>query len=135
MTIKTITFQQTFPTGQFQNQKLGVEIGIDEIDYMPTPNPDGTKTLYSKQDVAERTFMIAKKIVNETFEKLNPGIVWEGEKEQLPVIKTEERRIGLLISDISGCNDLKVLETYKLLVKGKPELQAAYDLRLQELSK
>ena len=44
-----------------------------------------------------------------------------------------ETRIGLFIDDIQSCKDLITLETYKLLVKGKPDLQEAYDKRLKEL--
>lgn len=45
----------------------------------------------------------------------------------------EEARIGILVQDIMSCGDYKTLETYKLLVKGKAELEAAYETRKQQI--
>jgi len=47
----------------------------------------------------------------------------------------EEIRIGLFAEDINSCKDMETLKGYRLLVKGKPELQKAYDNKLKELSK
>lgn len=47
----------------------------------------------------------------------------------------EERTIGIAIADIYSCESLKVLETYRLMSKSKPELQAAYTQRFAKLSK
>ena len=60
-----------------------------------------------------------------------------GEALYIPVVqveKPEDKRIGVFAKDILSCNDIKTLETYKLLVKNKPKLQEAYDKRLAELS-
>lgn len=48
-------------------------------------------------------------------------------------ISKQEKTIGLFVKDIESCMDVKVLESYKYVVNGKPELQAAYDQRLKEL--
>ena len=57
----------------------------------------------------------------------------------LPIIskdkEPEERRIGVLVADIYSCESIKVLETYKLMAKSKPELQAAYNQQFEKLSK
>ena len=47
--------------------------------------------------------------------------------------KPEETRIGLFAEDINSCKDVETLKQYRLLVKGKPELQEAYDNKLKEL--
>lgn len=47
----------------------------------------------------------------------------------------EDRRIGVLVADIYSCESIKILETYKLMAKTKPELQAAYDQQYQKLIK
>lgn len=46
----------------------------------------------------------------------------------------EEIKIGIAIADIYSCESLKVLETYRLMAKSKPELQAAYDQQKKKLS-
>lgn len=35
---------------------------------------------------------------------------------------------------IKSCNEIKVLESYKFIVKGKPELEQVYNNRLKELT-
>jgi hypothetical protein len=57
MRVEKITFTQTFPTGQFQNQKLGVEIVVEDSDS-------------SYADV----FIEAKRIVEVAFRIMNPDI-------------------------------------------------------------
>lgn len=54
----------------------------------------------------------------------------------IPVISKdpEERRIGMEIADIYSCQDLKILQSYKLIAKSKPELQAAYDQQYKKLT-
>ena len=53
---------------------------------------------------------------------------------ELPIKpKPEETRIGLFAEDINSCKDVETLKQYRLLVKGKPELQEAYDNKLKEL--
>jgi hypothetical protein len=39
-----------------------------------------------------------------------------------------------LVSHINSCKEIKVLETYKILVKGKPDLQELYDKKFAELT-
>lgn len=40
-----------------------------------------------------------------------------------------EREIGVKPEDIMSCQDLKTLETYRLIMKGNSELEEAYNLR------
>ncbi len=57
--------------------------------------------------------------------------------EQLSTIQIEkEPEIGITVSQILECNDLTVLEaSYKWTTKGKPELERAYLLRKDQLTK
>lgn len=48
--------------------------------------------------------------------------------------QVEKVEIGDLPAHIESCTDLKVLDTYKLLVKGKPDLEVIYLRKLNELS-
>lgn len=46
----------------------------------------------------------------------------------------KEQRIGVFVEDIMSCGSIPILETYKLIVKKDPLLQAAYSNRLKELT-
>lgn len=46
----------------------------------------------------------------------------------------EEERVSKLIEDLNTCTSIKVLESYKLIAKLNPSVQAAYDLKLKELT-
>ncbi len=54
MIVEKITFQQTFPTGEYQNMKLGIEIALTDTD---TPLD---------------AYVVAKGLVNTAFQKLHP---------------------------------------------------------------
>lgn len=47
---------------------------------------------------------------------------------------THELEVGFGIEDLNSCEDIVVLNSYKLLVKGKPELEAAFMKKAKELS-
>lgn len=49
-------------------------------------------------------------------------------------IKPEDRETGLTPETLLSCSDIKILEAYRLMVKGKPELERAYILRHDQLS-
>lgn len=75
MRVEKIIFMQTFPTGQFANQKLGVEIEIED------PHPS---TGESNHDAAMDAFKEAKELVNTAFKKMNPGIELEINYSSIP---------------------------------------------------
>lgn len=55
-----------------------------------------------------------------------------------PILETQVDRGNpkeSLLADIGSCKEMKVLESYKFLVKGNSELQAAYDKKAAELKK
>jgi hypothetical protein len=124
MKVTSITFQQTFPTGLYANQKIGIEIEPEEGEYLLG------------------VYDYAKLIVNEAFNRLNPDLNYTpqaadfntGEPAVVQVEKQgEDQRIGVLVADINSCTELKVLESYKILAKTKPELTDAYNKKYMEL--
>lgn len=46
-----------------------------------------------------------------------------------PIIQKqpEDRSIGVTIDDLDSCTDVATLDAYRLIVKGKEDLQAAFD--------
>ncbi len=131
MNFKTIKFEQLFPTGAYANQRLSVEMDIE------TPHPS---TGESNWDAAIDAFRKAQDLVNTAFEKMNPHIEWsEPAISPLPEVHVRDERnldpVNEIISGIRSSNELKVLESYKLIARTKPEFQAEYDKRYLELTK
>ena len=101
---RRIIFQQTFPTGLYQNQKLGIEIDLD-----------------GNEEVDE-VFAMAKKVVNDAFVALNPQIQWEQPSTlqasfsneptvtNIPVINKEAERIEIAIDNAPTKADLILLQ-------------------------
>lgn len=78
----------------------------------------------------------SKYALTEWFNKNYPSVDQQSASSIIPKSKElEERRIGVLIEDIYSCESIKVLETYKLMARTKPELQAAYNQQLEKLSR
>lgn len=152
MTLEKITFIQTFPTGQFANQKLGVELTANEWDFK-TINGDGTITLHNPDEVANHLFSEAKRIVNEAFNAMNPqergsygscsAVPGSPMVYHPPEQKTsEENTVELLIKDLNACtelskkNNLNVevgLYSYYDLALKYPKLMEAYEVKKSEL--
>jgi uncharacterized cupredoxin-like copper-binding protein len=114
MNITTVSYAKLFPLGAFINEKIGVEISISE----------GEDARFALSE--------AKKLVHEFHFEQNKELY---EMKGTTVTTIEPELVGELaiINDIKSCKELKVLESYRLIVKNNPELQEAYDNKLKEL--
>jgi hypothetical protein len=121
MKIQSIHYQKIFPLAPYVNETIGVDIAIDAGDSL------------------DNAIQIAKSTVERWHKELNPQL-FNGSQPQangeIPVTQVEKplSKDNRMIADIKTCKDIKILETYKFIVKGKPELQAAYDSQLKTLS-
>jgi hypothetical protein len=123
MKVTKVTYEQLFPTGQFANQRLKAEVQVDD----------------SESPLA--AFGLAKKIVNDAFNAMNlPHTItvdYDGANQPVDTVKeiniAEERKVGDIERGILSCTDLKTLESYKLIVKARPEFKEVYDKKLKEL--
>lgn len=132
MRIEKISYEQLFCTGQFTNQRLRVEISLEEHDFngsMATP-------------VVNSAFELAKELVNNAFQKINPD--WE--KQMGTVVKQVDepidKRVAAIIADINSCeviddkNSFGVqygLIAYQDAANSNPVIKAAYDLKMKQL--
>jgi hypothetical protein len=85
----------------------------------------------------------SKELVDEWYKKQNipnpfgPPPVYDGNSFPGPRIiekKPEDREIGITESDIWSCEELVILDSYRLLVKGNDSLSKAYVKRRKELA-
>ena len=110
---KTVGYSQTYPIGlSGQFQKIWVEFELDETD-------DPRTELYR-----------CRKIVNDFFHESNKA----AEKQLSPVKEEPQSQEAKIIADIYTVKDLKVLESYKIIAKKYPAIQAAYDQKQKELT-
>lgn len=78
----------------------------------------------------------SKNTLTEWFTRNYPALDQQSTESSISKTKEpEDKRIGVLVADIYSCESIKVLETYKLMAKTKPELQAAYNQQYEKLSK
>lgn len=122
MKIEKIFYQKLFPTGAYSNEKIGIEAIVEP------------------GETAEQCLSAAKAKIDEWHKRNNPqdymadatvAPTIEVEKDASPV----ETRVAALIRDINSCKEVKVLETYRFMVKQDPRLQEAYDKKHKDLSK
>lgn len=126
MKIERISYQQLFPTGQFQNQKLGIEV---------TP---------SENDDPQAVFSKLKGMIEYCFKAMNPEIPITptdfntGETAAVTVQvepKTpKEQQIASTKEAILTCTSLKSLEIFKKLVDREniKELHEAFNKKKKE---
>lgn len=124
MKIKTITYQKTFAIAPFLNEKIGVEIEMDDADF----------------DRNDEAIKRAKDTVERWHKELNPQL-FNGNSPlpnaEIPVTQIEKNISphAKLIADMMTVTDLKVLESYKFIVQKSADLRSAYDMMLKKLTK
>lgn len=125
MTVDRISYQKVFPLGMYINERIGVEMQLDKGD-----SPD--EALAKAKEMVEGFH-------NSTMSQYNSGFLATTHPSdtigQLPTKKVESKEveIGLRIEDIFSCRDLKILESYRFLVRNNPDLLDAYHKKNREL--
>lgn len=122
-----VNYIKTFNLGNYMSEKIGVEVKVEV------------------GEDAKSALDIAKQLVEEYHKESNAGVLETmfpatTPIEQLPVIHTnagptkDELREPTLEEQIMSCESVKVLESYKLMVKKDTVLQLAYDKRMYILT-
>lgn len=132
MKYEKLSLVYPFNIGSFLNAKVGIEVSLEE--------GDDIATCY--EQLSRDAKMLAAKETSSTQEE--ESYPYSGSVplpkdymnvSNVTIIQPEEKRIGVLVSDIESCKDLNVLSTYKFIVKTDKNLQEAYDKKYTELSK
>ena len=121
---KTITYQRLYPIGAFANERLGMEVELNEV------------------DSPEAAFQYAKETIEQTHKALNPHLYAEysfhessqnenfSQEPSDPKQEAQQR----MITAISGSSDLTVLESFRKPAKSQGgEIQEAFNKREKEL--
>lgn len=122
----TVTYKKNFIIGDHQHEHIGFE---DIVDIYESP---------------VEAILRIKKVVHDAFKASNPHLsdIHAGDIPQLsgnhvPEVQVEKQpvrsTVQALIADINSCLSIKVLESYKLIARANPLVQAAYDAKTLEL--
>lgn len=123
-----VTYLKTFPLGQFINEKIGIEIELNEGDDIQS----ALAFARSECELNHKANNAHLYKDQETMAEQEPVVIW-GE----PLRKTEPQKLSqkeLIISEINKCQSQKQLKEWNLLASKYPETKELYDLKLKQLS-
>ncbi len=115
----TIKYSQEFKLIDGSTKWWGIELEFN----MDSEDP---------ADVAEKARSLVYKFAQSSVPGFPDNSIPPGPPPVIQV-KPEDREIGLTVEWINGFTDHKALSEFKLLVKGKPDLEEAYLKKLNEL--
>lgn len=118
-----VKYRRLYPYAPYLNEEIGYEKSI----------PDDS----TDEQMIEAAIKL-KEIADKAHQRINPEPLptqTDYHSGPTPEIQVEKIEIGDLPTQIQSCKELKVLDSYKLLVRGKPELEKLYFDKLEELSK
>lgn len=108
-------------TAQFENGRIVAQwIGIEG-------SPEGNET-------PDEVFLATVNQVNKWHQMTDNQSTAPGQQGP-PIIIERGNPQAALAADMKSCTEFKVLETYKLLIRGNTELQEIYDKKASELKK
>lgn len=152
MIVKTVSYQKTFNLGNYCSERIGLEMELEEGKTIEE-TLDEAKKIATEWHEANNPQLYGKKAYVDDY---NPnGSVYtamtDSNSQKVEISKSPnnpetirweinnedpiKKRTTTLVDAINSCKEIKVLESYKLMVRGKEELQTAYDKKLKELSK
>lgn len=121
MKVVKILYQKVFPLAQYVNEKIGVEIELDD------------------QDNVDHAFKTASDLVERWHKELNPHLQLNPQSpisSELPVIQKSveyDPIPGISVGDIRSCASLVVLDAYKGIIRDNEVLMEHYNSRREEL--
>lgn len=122
MHIQTINYQKTYNLGNYQSERIGVEIALNAGDNAKDALDSARELVeeYHKQNI--------KNIQNEHCEPFSEPV--ETIKTQSPQTIAEKT-----IQFINDCKTVEELKAWELMSKNKPDVEKAYKEKLKSLKK
>lgn len=99
----------------------------------------GMEAIVDDTEIPERQLDKIKQMTDSWYKENNPHVNASGypnllnPDELLPVISNNDPKIGITTEDIMSCQDLVTIDSYRLLIKGKEELENAYATRRKQI--
>ena len=114
MQIDRIHYKKVFPISSYCTEHIGLEASLAEGD-----NPEEA--------------MNTLKALTETLHSATVAELDQYRGSHTRIVEPDAPRS--LEEDILSCTDIKVLDSYRFIVRGKPVLQAAFDQQHEKLSR
>jgi len=147
MRFTQVSYQKTFNLGSYQSERIGVELELSEGE-SPKEALDTAKQLveeYHKENNKGLTVTFhPENIPSSAFSSNDTPMYFvpTDKKQPLPEdfvsdlskLKPIPPPKQTIEEQIASCTDIKILESYKLIVKKNPELQKVYDLTMDKLT-
>lgn len=128
-----IGYIETFPViGLERWRKIPLEVEVkEEIDFLNATYEEIEAFMLKVRRVQ---YALKKQVQSFYYESLNAESKAAAEKEQVKEIQVEpQSQEAKIIADIYTCTELKVIQSYELIAKKYPNIQAAYDQQLKKL--
>lgn len=91
-------------------------------------------TITEEDNVLECITELDKK-VEEAYKKISQNLVVVADNLPIPEIQVEKVIEDNDLDDINNCEDVETLKSFKMYTLGKPTLEAAYFIKLAQLTK
>ncbi len=127
MPLDKVVYSRTFHLGDHNFEKIGTEGSVGEGETKEQLRSEAVKFIYdSFAELHPELNVVLPPAIKKGEFNLDEGkiVVWDFNEMKKPVSIAEQ---------IKSVTDIKVLETYKFIVKGKPELEEVYSNKLAEL--
>ena len=123
MRITTINYRHTYNIGNYSSESIGFEATVDERE-------DEQQALATLKQLAHKFHLESNKELYAPIETVadSPAVP----VQQVSALDNDVRFD--LIHAISTCTEIKVLETYRLMVKNDKQAQEVYQSQLNKLS-
>ena len=127
-----VTYLKTFPLGQFINEKIGIEIELNEGDDIQS----ALAFARSECELNHKTnnaHLYKDQLLSPDYTIFNhESLDFSEPIKDLPQKKLSQKE--LIISEINKCQSSKQLKEWNLLASKYPETKELYDLKLKQLS-
>lgn len=121
MTIEKISYSMSYEMVTTTGLKLWQKLGVEGTLSQNEDPKEGYKALHD--------------LIEETHKEHSQPLSFVADNAPVPEVQVEKEQPKSLLEQIESCTEVKVLESYRLIAKTKPECQEAYDKKLKELKK
>ena len=127
MTVRTINYQRTYSLAPYQNERLGVEIELNDDESVEEAFKLAKETVesYKTEPQPSQTEAILAPIATEEANYTT--------RIPKPPVNKREQLIQQHISAIGTCTDVETLKIYEFISKNYPEIREAYETKLNSL--
>jgi hypothetical protein len=124
MKIEKVSYQKLYPIGNFLNERIGFEASVEDYE-----NGSIESILRQLKEMADKCHREMNPPQEQSDESIHSSQIENLDQPKPP----QEIQIGNIEAGIRSCKNIKILETYRLIIKKDAGLQKAYDEMMEKL--